>query len=179
MRTGEQCHGARFQPRTRPDFDMIGNTSTIFYFVLMLAAAAQPAQRAKHLTLTPSASATEVRPGSRVTLSVELTLDDHVHVYAAGAEGYLPIAWTLADSAAWKTGPVRFPASKILKLDAIDEIAPVFDGTFRISREVTIANQAAAGNLTLEGTVRYQACDDRLCYRPESVPVKWTVHIVH
>jgi thiol:disulfide interchange protein DsbD len=155
---------------------MIGSTSSIFYCVLMLAALAGPPQRAKHLTLTPSASDAELPPGSKVTLTVELALDDNVHVYAPGAEGYLPVTWTIADSAAWKAAPVHLPASKILKLEAIGETAPVFDGTFRITREVTIGNRAA-GDLTIEGSVRYQACDDRLCYRPETIPVKWTIRV--
>jgi hypothetical protein len=155
---------------------MIGSTSSVFYSVLILAALAGSPQRAKHLTLTASASDAEVRRGGKVTLTVELALDDNVHVYAPGAGGYLPIAWTLADSAAWKSGSVHLPASKMLKLEAIGEAAPVFDGIFRMTREVTIASKAD-GDLTIEGAVRYQACDDRLCYRPETIPVKWTIRV--
>jgi hypothetical protein len=29
--------------------------------------------------------------------------------------------------------------------------------------------------VTVAGTVNYQACDDRVCYPPESAPVMWTV----
>jgi hypothetical protein len=25
----------------------------------------------------------------------------------------------------------------------------------------------------VEGTLRYQACDDRLCYIPQELPLKW------
>jgi hypothetical protein len=27
----------------------------------------------------------------------------------------------------------------------------------------------------VSGTVNYQACDDRVCYPPESSPITWTV----
>jgi hypothetical protein len=30
------------------------------------------------------------------------------------------------------------------------------------------------GEMVLEGSLRYQACDDHECYVPETVPVKWT-----
>ena len=33
----------------------------------------------------------------------------------------------------------------------------------------------ASGQLTVEGTLRYQACDDRMCYIPQTLPVKWTL----
>jgi len=28
--------------------------------------------------------------------------------------------------------------------------------------------------MVLEGSLRYQACDDHECYIPETVPLKWT-----
>jgi len=30
------------------------------------------------------------------------------------------------------------------------------------------------GELVLRGSFRYQACDDKVCYVPETVPVEWT-----
>jgi hypothetical protein len=29
----------------------------------------------------------------------------------------------------------------------------------------------------VEGTLRYQACDDRVCYVPQELPVKWTFQL--
>ena len=29
--------------------------------------------------------------------------------------------------------------------------------------------------LTIKGTLRYQACDDKVCYLPQSIPLSWTV----
>ena len=37
---------------------------------------------------------------------------------------------------------------------------------------------AFSGTLTLRGTLDYQACDDRVCYNPVSVPLSWTVTLV-
>jgi hypothetical protein len=57
----------------------------------------------------------------------------------------------------------------------------VYDGTFRVERDVTIAqaNELASmlsdgKTLTVEGRFRYQACDDKVCYTPQNVPLKWT-----
>ncbi len=139
-------------------------------------------QRGKHLTLTTGISAAVVRPGLKLQLTVDVAMDDKVHVYAPGVTGYIPIDWTLADSPAWKSSAVIFPASKILRLEAIKESVPVFDGHFRLSRELTIADEKAvrplldaSGGLVIEGTVKYQACDDKQCFLPATLPVKWTV----
>ena len=41
---------------------------------------------------------------------------------------------------------------------------------------MTLDKSVKAGStVTVAGTVNYQACDDRVCYRPESAPVTWTV----
>lgn len=78
---------------------------------------------------------------------------------------------------------VHFPASKKLRLEAIKETVPVFEGTFHLTREIIIADEKSVrplldseGNLTIEGSLRYQACDDRQCFLPVTVPVKWTFH---
>jgi hypothetical protein len=31
--------------------------------------------------------------------------------------------------------------------------------------------------LQIQGEFRYQACDDKLCFLPESIPVKWEVQV--
>ncbi len=36
---------------------------------------------------------------------------------------------------------------------------------------------AARQPLTVRGTVHYQACDDRLCFPPDAVPVSWTLEL--
>ena len=135
---------------------------------------------AKHLKLRTSASNASIYPGSRVLLTLDVTLPAKMHVYAPGVAGYRPIEWTMAESKGWIATAPEFPLSKKLHLKAIGETVPVYERTLRISRDL-IAGQAAElkpvltgeGNLVVEGVFRYQACDDKVCYAPESVPLKW------
>jgi hypothetical protein len=143
---------------------------------------AHASQRAKHLTIITSSTAPVLRPSLKLELTAEIAMDPHVHVYAPGVEGYAPVSWTMTPSDAWKSSEVHFPASKTLNLEAIHETVPVFDGKFRLSRELIIADDKTvrplldvSGNLVIEGVIKYQACDDRQCFLPASVPVKWTV----
>jgi hypothetical protein len=55
---------------------------------------------------------------------------------------------------------------------------PVYSGRFRLVRDIAIAEGAKVkGAVTIEGTFRYQACDDRMCYVPKTVPLKWTLQV--
>ena len=140
------------------------------------AGAAQTTAETKHLTVSSAASSDHVRPGQRIALVLTIEMRPSMHVYAPGVEGYIPIEWTMADSHSVTSHPAEFPTSKMLRLEAIDETVPVYDGQFRLVRDVTIG-KVPPGPLVIEGSLKYQACDDRLCYIPQTVPLKWTLQV--
>jgi hypothetical protein len=134
----------------------------------------------KHLWLTSFASTPVARPGHRVALTLEIELLPKMHVYAPGVQGYIPIDWTLDLGTMAKRHPFDYPASEMLHLDAINETVPVYRNRVRIEREVTFAQEnnlkpliTPDGELVLKGSFRYQACDDRECYLPQTVPLEW------
>ncbi|MBX9600468.1 MAG: peroxiredoxin family protein [Bryobacteraceae bacterium] len=133
-----------------------------------------------HLTLRYSASGAAVRAGSRVQLTVDVELKPEMHVYAPGVQpGYKPIEWELTVSEAWQPHPVSFPKSRTLRLEAIQESVPAYQGRFTLTRDVTIGPQAkvkpalSGSDLLVQGEFRYQACNDRECFPPRTVPLEW------
>jgi hypothetical protein len=135
----------------------------------------------EHLKITVSASDYQIRPGNRVTLKLNVALAEGMHVYAPEVEGgYKPVEWELQPSPAWTPHQAEFPQSKTLRLPVIDETVPVYEGNFVVKRDVTLGQlQDLAkvvnrqGVITLRGSFRYQACDDRECYRPREVELEW------
>ena len=138
----------------------------------------------KHLRLIYSASQAEVQPLGKVALALNIELKPGMHVYAPDVEGtYIPITWRMSASPAWTAKDPSYPQSKKLHLEAIDETVPVYEGAIKLTRDLAIGSAKDIqpllhnGELTVEGTFRYQACDDRMCYRPETVPLKWTFRV--
>jgi DsbC/DsbD-like thiol-disulfide interchange protein len=129
----------------------------------------------KHLTVSTSASASRVAPGAKVSLFADVTPAPGIHVYAPGAKDFLPIALALTPTAGAAIGTTVYPKSEML--GAGDDEVPVFQKPFRLAQPVTIARTAAPGTMTIAGTIRYQACDDVVCFIPASVPVSWTIAI--
>ena len=75
-----------------------------------------------------------------------------------------------------KAGKVAYPKSETMTF--ADEKVPVFQKPFRLTQDVTLDKSAKPGStVTVSGTVNYQACDDRVCYPPESAPITWTVMV--
>jgi DsbC/DsbD-like thiol-disulfide interchange protein len=141
--------------------------------------AARAEVNGRQAQIATSASTAVVRAGECITLAVEVNLRPGVHVYAPGAQGYIPIAWTLEESAAYQAHDAEMPAAHILYLEAIDEKAPVYEGRFRLVRDVIIGPDSALheGRLSIAGALRYQACDDRMCYKPEKLALQWTLTV--
>lgn len=135
----------------------------------------------RQLTLAASAGNATVSPGEHVVLALDIELYPGMHVYAPGVEGYIPVDWKMKESGAETAGAATYPKSEKLYLKAIDETVPAYRNHFHITREITLAQEDklkpavdSTGHLTVEGSLRYQACDDRVCYIPQTLPLKWT-----
>jgi len=143
---------------------------------------------APHLQLILEQSDRSVIPGGRVSLIAEIELPPHVHVYSPGVQGYKPIQLTLQGLPGIELQPVVYPSSKMLYLEAIQERVPVFEGKFRISQDLTVTPSRTADALrsvfskertiSITGDLKYQACDQTVCYPPTSVAVKWQLEIL-
>lgn len=123
-------------------------------------------------------------PGARVTLLADVTPGPKMHVYAPGQQGYISIAIEFAPSSDFKAAPAKFPASQPYFFAPANETVNVYNTPFQIAQDVTIAataalrkRAAAKETLTIAGTLKYQACDDLVCYRPDSVPVSWKIEL--
>ncbi len=167
------------------DFRVRDTAASILLRQFGLEPPAHETSSGKHLIVTTAASDREVRPGQRITLSVEVAPGPRIHVYAPGVRDYIPIALTLEPSKAFAADPVVYPPAKTLNLAAIHESVPVYNAPFRLVATLTLANAGALEplldaqrNLTVEAKFRYQACDDRECFLPETLPLRFTLHVL-
>lgn len=142
----------------------------------VLAASPPETIMGKHVHLTLHATPEVAEPSGHVTISIDVSLKPGLHVYAPGVEDYIPIAWTMKASPGVTIQPVTFPPSRKLHLPAIGETVPAYEGNIHLSRGVVLPSKAR-GDVTIVGSFRYQACDDRLCYIPETLPVKWVIPV--
>ncbi len=167
------------------DFRTRDTASSILLRQFGLKTPKQEAITAKHATLRAWASGDDLRPGQRVTLSLDVTLSRQVHVYAPGVQGYKPVALMLSESRAFHPDAPVFPKSKIVRLAAIQETVPAYEGQFRLLQTITLGNAQQLEplldkdrQLVIEGQFRYQACDHRQCFVPETVSLKWVVKVL-
>jgi hypothetical protein len=173
----------RVKSRFFEDFYITRNTSSS---ILMRAGVGTPIQGTKistaHLDVTTYPSDSAIAPGNRVTFALEVTPHRGMHLYAPGASGYRVAAVNLESQALVTVLPTKYPASQIYFFKPLNERVPVYEKPFTLLQDVELegtpqAQTALRGkeSLTIRGTLDYQACDDKVCFNPESVPLSWTL----
>jgi hypothetical protein len=137
-----------------------------------------------HLTLKYSSTRDVVRPNLRFTLVSEFEMKPKMHVYAPEAKGYIPIKLDVDASSNYSAKPAAYPKSELLYLAPIKETIQVFQGKFRVTQDVVMAGGDilqpllnANGEVKITGRLRYQACDDQVCYLPQNIPMEWTLKV--
>jgi hypothetical protein len=91
----------------------------------------------------------------------------------------------LKESRAFRAKPPVFPKAEKFFFAPLKETQLVYSAPFRIAIDIALASPASlrqagikpGATMKIEGTLRYQACDDEICYLPETVPVSWTVQV--
>jgi hypothetical protein len=158
----------------------------------ILASLGQPPRESKagtevlgsHVRAVPGLSDGTAAPGQRITLFVDVIPAARIHVYAPGQDNYLPVELKLTDSVDFRLGPAAYPESRPYVFEPLNETVQVFDGPFRIRRDITLALTPAmreraqeGATLSIAGILDYQACDDKVCFNPESLPLTWRIRL--
>ena len=131
----------------------------------------------KHLTVTTSASPETVAPGKRVSLAVDVAPKPAMHVYSPGQAGYIGITLTLDADPAINAAKAKYPAGEKIYMPLLKETQLVYAKPFRIAQDVVVRSPTGTAAVTIKGTLRYQACDETVCYLPTNVPVEWRVKL--
>jgi hypothetical protein len=147
---------------------------------------------AGRIHLESTASDTAAGLGSRLTIGAELRIPPGWHVYGPQVGGdYRGIAWRMDSSECSMIGDVEYPEPRWAQPAFADAKLPLYEGTIRLMRELVISPRINVANPVVyeqfrsscldsdsrfraSGSLDFQACNDRECLPPHSVPLKWS-----
>ena len=137
-----------------------------------------PSIDTRHLTATLSAAQAAIAPGGRTSLFVDINPKPKMHVYSPEQKDYIPVSIALDANPAFKAERAVFPKPEKMFFAPLKETQLVYSKPFRIVQNIVLKSQQSnVGEIRITGTLRYQACDDAICYLPKDVPVSWTVRL--
>jgi len=126
----------------------------------------------KYLSIGKIASVT-LGPGKPAEVVVPVIVAKEFHVQANPASSPRLIATTLEVSGtdALKAGTPVYPAGKAYKLQGAAMEISVYDGKFEIKVPLFAQASVKSGRHELKGKLRFQACNDKICFFPMNIPV--------
>jgi hypothetical protein len=135
------------------------------------------AQMAPQLTIAPPPTVKAAK-GSVATITVKAVLPPGFH-----ANSNTPTdAYLIPLSLKWTNGPleageITYPKATLEKYSFSDKPLSVVTGEFAIATKFKVPAGAASGPAAQNGTIKYQACNDRMCFAPKSMPVTLALNI--
>ena len=130
------------------------------------------------LELTTLLESDAAHPGTTFRMALEVRLNPGFHVQSNEPldEFLIPTELELAPPAGIEVASLAFPQPVMLEQAGL-ELA-VFEEESVIGIALDLAAELAAGNYRVPGTFRYQACDETVCYSPDSEPVEFAFTVV-
>jgi peroxiredoxin len=175
--------------KTRAFEDFYIERNTVTSLLLKLGGTAQaPVAATKisaaHLDITTYSSLPVIAPGNRLSVVLEVAPHSKIHVYAPGAKGYRVIQLALEPDPLVRVLPIQYPQPEIYYFKPLKERVPVFQKPLRLVEDLVLegtpqAQVALRGkdSVTVKGSLDYQACDEKECFNPVSVPLSWTMNL--
>lgn len=127
------------------------------------------------------ASPDTIRIAQRGTASaaVKVTIDKgyHVQAHPASADYLIATELTFKPLRGIKAGKLAYPVGAAYSLQGSDEKLSTYNGEISIQVPLRASDSVRPGDYTLEGSLRFQACDDKACFAPATLSVSVPVHV--
>ena len=135
--------------------------------------AAQPPD----VAIIPVSETDAVHPGTTAHVALSVTLDPGFHVNSNTPldEFLIPTVLTLDPPAGISLEALAFPEA--ILLDQNGEKLAVFEEEFLIGAALTFDAALSARTYAVPGILRYQACNDRMCFTPKNVPIQFDLTV--
>lgn len=119
-------------------------------------------------------------PGSTVQAAwvAKIAPGYHINDHKPSHEYLIPSELKLDPNPQVAVQDINYPPGTPIKFEFDDAKLSVYEGTLVVRAGLKIAAGTKPGDYTLKGKFAYQACNDRACFPPTSVPVELVVKVV-
>jgi thiol:disulfide interchange protein len=153
--------------------------------LLTLALAGRPArieaqiQAPRKATFVLSADRTAYDPGAPARVAALVTIEHgwHVNSHKPSFEYLIPTVFDLDLPAGWPRETVRYPAAKMKTFSFEPHPLAVYDGDVVVVASFQVPKGVKPGAYPLQGSLRYQACNDQQCLPPVTAQARLELKI--
>jgi thiol:disulfide interchange protein DsbD len=114
----------------------------------------------------------KIAPGgtARAVLTFKVKEGWHVNAHVPHEDFLVPTVLTLNEAGGIKPGKPVYPKPVEAKLSFSEAPLAVYEDEFTVEVPLTAARTAVKGESELQGTLRFQSCNDQICLPPAAIP---------
>jgi hypothetical protein len=138
------------------------------------------------LTATVSLSTDRCFPGQELAVALRVQLKSGWHIYGTPLPANYQTTALTFESPLIAEQSLELPSAKPMRLEALGETLPVYEGEISATGKLHIkwsppmpakfllelGEQIKPGPYQIDGTLRFQACNDQVCEMPQTVKIK-------
>ncbi len=120
-----------------------------------------------------------LQPGGEIRAAVQVRLAEGLHVNSNKPRdpALIPIVLTVDAPPGISVEEVVYPEAVELAQQGVPEPLLVYEREFLIGVRLRADSAMAPGQIVVPARLRYQACDERVCYVPATVSASWTLRV--
>jgi DsbC/DsbD-like thiol-disulfide interchange protein len=117
--------------------------------------------------------------GKSALLLVSITIQPHYHINSAkpNDKSLIPTSYVPTIQSGVTFGTPKYPVAKMITLPYTKTPLAVYTGTTVIKVPFTVAKSVKKGRLVLNGSVNYQACNEKACFPPDGVGLNTVIEV--
>ena len=125
--------------------------------------------------VTPAVESYTVRAGASARLSLTVRLPENVHVQAHEPRdpSLIPTVLTVEAPPGMTVEAITYPPPTELTQTGRRDLLAVLGPTFVIGVQVAVASTVGAGEHVVPAVLRYQACNEAVCFPPAKAVTEW------
>lgn len=138
------------------------------------------AQGRPRATVTSFAETDAVRPASSTRVALTVALPEGLHVQSDQPRdpSLIPTVLTIEPPPGVRVEQLVFPHPTDFVQEGQAQPLAVFEHEFVVGAELAIDASVPPGDLVIPARLRYQACDDKVCFAPTTAATGWTLRVV-
>ena len=130
--------------------------------------------------VTPLLESDQVPQGSEVRAALTVRLPDGFHVQSDAPRdpSLIRTALTVQPPEGISVAEIVYPPSTDLKQLGVEELLAVFEQEFAIGVRLAVGRDVPEGPVDIPVRLRYQACNDKICFAPATARVSLALRVV-
>lgn len=127
-------------------------------------------QSAPNIGVDGSLSTSKTQPGRTVQASVVMEIPSGYHVNSIRPlEKFLiPTQLTIEAPKGMRVGPLSYPRAVLRSFKFSRNRVSVYEGRATMRFKITVPRSLGSGSAEIKARVRYQSCNDEVCFPPQT-----------